>query len=430
MEIGKILGLAKDEIVNKFIQFLFMTLIFGIGIFLFGCSIFLYSSSSFYRDVSNESLSHRNKGTYYFSLPVLTTKHYMGNKIDSDFYEKIKRIDGIENCGYFEFGTIDGLDEIKNIQKKTPYRSEQDGLQYMFANYQATGMLNIRLENGGEIEKPKNRGTEYIYLGYKLKSIPIGSEYYYDKYVLDDEGALSQVKTKVIVKGYIEKGCNVVNSNVIYRNKILNTNYYCMDYLPLLVTNDDHLDVYDDIYLFYNIKQGFSNQEIKDKINEIAYENGITLVYSDFEEAFHSRESKKMRLYSYLSQLAFVILVTVAILQICMQSISIITNSKKYGIMYANGVTKKDLRWIIISQSFIKYIFSICIVIFGAAGLYYFIKPETNDMLMVSNYIYCIKHFVLLKTFVISVVVMAIGTAVPLYIINRMQPVELIKSGQ
>ena len=100
--------------------------------------------------------------------------------------------------------------------------------------------------------------------------------------------------------------------------------------------------------------------------------------------------------------------------------------------MYANGFTKNDLRAILIVQSIIEYFIVMFIVLGNLAICYYILNNPGEDLeieFKIDGIVYCIKHFVLVKTILITMGVMAIGTAVPIYFINRMSPVKLIKNG-
>ena len=436
MSFSKICSFAVDELTNKLRQFFLIVILMSLSMILVGISLYLYNSTSAFEKISDESLSHGNEGTYCLATSMTAKEGRDIEGFDTDMFQKIRRMEGVENAGCFKFymmENIKGDNNVIDILNKSTYNIDNK-ISAMYVTYEALGMLNISLEDGKEFEKPENEDIQYMYLGYNQKDIPVGTELTWTIMDWDDNIKKAITKDiKIIVKGYIKKGCKVVNDRILYRNEMLTDNYYEMDNLPLIVFNDDYLITPADLELTFNISNKADKKEVMENINKIAEKNGLTFMYTNFKDAFSSRERTKMKIYSYIIQLAVVIVVTVVILQISMQSISVITNSGKYGIMYANGITKKDLRKIIILQSVIKYLVAFLLTVtltyIGYKVVDCILFEDAKDYAL-NYFLYCIKHFVLFQTLIISVVVMAIGTAVPLYIINKMQPVELIKSGQ
>lgn len=430
LKLSSILSFAMDEIVGRVKQFLTIIIVFAVGIILLGTAIYLYESTSFYSKISDESLSHGNKGTFCCAIQPLSNPFIT----DMNIVDKMRKVEGVESSGLFGISEIDvtlgkKLDTIENLQKGSPYKENDGVAQGINMGYGAVGLFNISLEDGYEFEKPDTEDVRYMYLGNKLSSIPIGTSFEQTTYYKPSEDAHVEEKTiKLIVKGYIREGSKIVNGDVVYRNKSIKDFYYDMDYLFLCVKNDDCIET-DNIFLTYNVKDDYDVADVREKMNKIANAGGVPLVHSNYEEAFQSRESDNMRLYSYIIQIAVIILVTVIVLQICMQSMNIISNSGNYGIMYANGVSKKDLRGIIVTQSLIKYIFSL-VLAFVILVVLYVLYGDVDNKFLLSEFIYCIKHFVLLKSLVISFVIMVVGTVVPILVIESMTPVQLIKSKQ
>ena len=427
MKLRNILSFAMDEIAGKIKQFLLITIVFAVGIILLGVSIFLYESTSINSDISNASLSHGNKGTYYSQKQMLT------NNIDKeDVVDKMRKVEGIDSAGYFLYSELDssqcqGIEQIVNLQKDSPYKEKEGSVQCINVNYGALGLINAGLKDNAEFEKPESEDVQYIYLGNKLSDIPVGTTFIRKYYYKDDTDEHMQSKDiKMVVKGYIEDDCRIVNENVIYRNIDIKDYYYNMDYLFLCVRNDDKL-LNDNALMVYNLKDGYDITQVRNEINKIAQENGFSLVHSDFDEAFKSRESNYMRIYSYVIQMAVIVLMTVIVLQICMQAMNIIGNARNYGIMYANGVCRAELRGIIIAQSFIKYITSLLLaVVLFIIGFIVFVGID--DKAMLNELIYSFKEFVMGKMLAISLGIMIIGTLVPMIFIEKMTPISLIKN--
>lgn len=427
MKLRNIMSFAMDEIVGKVKQFLLITIVFAVGIVLLGVSIFLYESTSLNADISDKSLSHGNAGTYYSQMEM--TAH---NIVREDTVDKMRKVEGIDSAGYFLYSELDssqcqGIEQIVNLQKDSPYKEKEGRIQCINVNYGALGLINAGLKDNAEFEKPESEDVQYIYLGNKLSDIPVGTTFIRKYYYKDDTDEHMQSKDiKMVVKGYIEDDCRIVNTNVIYRNAQIKDYYYNMDYLFLCVRNDDTI-VNDNAFLMYNIKDGYDITTVRNEINKIAEDEKLTLIHSDFKEAFESRQSTYMRMYSYVVQLAAIVLLTVIVLQICMQAMNIIGNARNYGIMYANGVCRAELRGIIIAQSFIKYITSLLLaVVLFIIGFIVFVGID--DKAMLNELIYSFKEFVMGKMLAISLGIMIIGTLVPMIFIEKMTPISLIKN--
>ena len=120
-------------------------------------------------------------------------------------------------------------------------------------------------------------------------------------------------------------------------------------------------------------------------------------------------------------------MISVVFIQICVQSSNIIRNARKYGIMYANGITKEDLRRIICAENVIKLIVAMFLTVAAFAVFIWYM-----DMGNVYNYniVLSVKKFVAVKLILITLGVSAIGTAVPLLVLENMKPIELIKANK
>ena len=438
MKITRICSFAMDEIKSRRLFTIFIIFIMIIGTVLIGVSIFLKESTDYYEKVCDKTLTKGNAGTYFFDSPLFSTGY---NDDLSGVGDKIRQIEAIDNIGVFGYEVdpfwVDA-DSILELQKNASYDFEQyygeeNSVKLLYVTYDALGMLNIKPEEG-EFEYLDEPDTCYIYLGSKMKSIPVGSEFTRKiTYKDENKNEITEI-IKYVVKGYIEEDSYLINDSVSYRDPLNTADYfYSLDYLILCV-GPPELEYTKMIYqTYFTVKDGYDAQDVKKQIADVFSEKDMIITFSDFDDAFKSMRNDYKTIYEYVLQIAIIMFICVAFLQVSVKSINIIKNSKKYGIMYANGFTKNDLRAILIVQSIIEYFIVMFIVLGNLAICYYILNNFGEDLDLelkkMDGIMYCIKHFVIAKTMLITMGVMAIGTAVPIYIINRMSPVKLIKNG-
>ena len=428
MGLRNIIRFACDELAMDKKQFLLVIVLMVAGMMLTGTAIYLYECNEYNERICDETLTRGVDGTFFIDIcdvdDDLTKKKLL---------EEWQEIDGIENIGGYEYSDAYVFEEIAKIQKDSPYKENKliptefdeelyNGAMGFGINYGVSKLINVSLADGLTIEEPPIH-TTYIYLGKELNDIPIGREYKTNAGYLHDNGEVERFEITYIVKGYIDDGQRLMDSDIYNTEMELKTYYYDLDYMMLLV-GDDYVE---GNICYFSIEDGADYNEVLKSINDIAnkYEENVSI--GSLEGSFARRAENDAKQAKMLMQLATIIMISVVFIQICVQSSNIIRNARKYGIMYANGITKEDLRRIICAENVIKLIVAMLLTVAAFAVFIWYM-----DMGNVYNYniVLSVKKFVVVKLILITLGVSAIGTAVPLLVLENMKPIELIKANK
>ena len=122
--------------------------------------------------------------------------------------------------------------------------------------------------------------------------------------------------------------------------------------------------------------------------------------------------------------IAIIITIATVLVSICTQSVTIIDSMNVYGIMYANGVTRKDVTLMLVLENLVKFILSI-ITAYAFARCYY--SLAFDETVTFSNELAVLNSIVIYQVIGIGLLVMVASTIVPLIIINRNTPSKLIR---
>ena len=413
MSLDKVLRFSIEEIARKKKQFFFSLLLLVFGIILTGAAMYLYSATRYNEKICDDALTYGNAGTYYMRA---STK-LESNGANEEFIKDMRAVEGLCNFGEFDCGKVEAEGDFEMLllmQRDVPYVDGETDYFRVCANADAVGICDVKLKDGKSIENPP-KYTCYLYLGEELSSIPIGTEL---KMYPDS-------KFKMVVKGYIEPNQIFVNHNIPITGYTLDTYYYNLDKLLLMVEGNDEITDRGDY--FFSIQEGADKDKVLSDVNAVLKKHELNYYVDNFEYSFEKRSLADKNTADMLMQLAVVVIIAVVFIQICMQSSDVISNSKKYGIMYANGFTKSDIRKIICVQNVIKLVIALVLAIM----LGYFVIVYNNDGLApvaTYNMIFVLRKYVVLKLVLISTAIMAVGTVVPLLVLESMPPVKLMKA--
>lgn len=425
MKILNIIRFAVDEIILTFKQFTLTTILLVLGIIMTGLSIYLYGSYEYDQRICESLLNEGKERTGYILV------ENFDDEVQKDFIKDIGNIKGIKGVGdiFLDYESVIG--EIKLVQKKNTSTSsfwdritKSKSTPSICINYDALNICDVELMDGVSFEEPEDEYTTYLYLGSGLRDdITIGTTYV-NKYKLYEGEELVDIEQKYIVRGYIKKGEKYIASD-IEETYFVGDYYYDMDYGVIELTNNSKTSLSEN-KLFFSIEDGASMKEVLDEINNVSAKYDIHLtsgiIGNSFEKVIESNKKENR----HLIELSVIIMISVILIQLCMQSTNIINNTTRYGILYSNGFTKYDVTGVLIIQNVIKFLIALLItstLVVLYVDFYY--KDYFADL--IPRILFQIRELVALKTVGISLVVVVLGLIVPLMVIERTSPSKLIK---
>ena len=165
--------------------------------------------------------------------------------------------------------------------------------------------------------------------------------------------------------------------------------------------------------------------DVVSEIKKISMKYDADIRCGNFEDVFDRiYEIDREENENYI-KLAIVVMFSVIMIQLCMQSTNILKSTQKYGIYFANGFTKKDLYLMVVIENILRLLISLLIT--SVLTIMYLNHSFSMMPDLLARIFYEIKTFVVADTLAISVLVVAAGTLLPMGIIAKMKPAMLIK---
>lgn len=388
----------------------------GIALLLIGVLIFFQALNNYNENETDKILKH---GVKYTGIVVINS---FDNLEDLEQFEnEIRNVKGIEQVGSAGEGSFDPenfkdnvLDEIYEIQKV--HRDvlwdwpEEFGKAMESVNFVegSEELFNLEVSKGYKFDECNRLLQDYdevIYLGSKINKMKIGTVIY------------DQYNGKAIIGGYLKQGLRMVKDEISDEAVA----YINLDYKVFRVMKDELRNRGN---IIFSISKDSDMNTVKEKLFQLAKTYKVDMTVKTYKGIFDGITSSKKALTDFLKRILFVVLVTVIILQICMQSVHIIENFKNYGILYANGFSAADQFFIFAVESVIKGI----IAIFLALGAGYFLMD-----VFYSNQIYSLEvlydvvlHYVLWKVGLCAAVIAIFSAIISIAVFKRKTPKELV----
>lgn len=393
----------------------------GVALVLIGIIVFIQSLNSYNRNESDEILKYGVEK----SGKIIIHTNGISFDIFSEFIKDLNRIEGIKAVG----NIVDGNFTVENYQDNVfeqVYEQQKDNQEIFFdvdEEFDAKiietilmvqgseDVVDLEISEGYEFDECDNLLKEYeqvIYLGSKLSGYEVG------QIVYNERGE------KSIIGGYLSE------NNRILREEITNETiaYLKTDYKLLLVHSDEKQNWGDPIF---SIEKKSDMYEVRKNIVRLGKEYGIDVNVKTYTGIFEGIEKRNKTITDFLGRIAFIVIITVVILQICMQTVHLIENFKNYGILYANGFSAGNHFVMFLMQSLIKGIISFAMAI----GVGYFvIDVFYTDMVYSLDVMYDIFwNYVSWKVGICALIIAILTSAITIFIFTRKTPKELIQEG-
>ena len=392
----------------------------AIALLLIGVIIFFQALNNYNENEIDKILKYGVKGTGEVEI----------NSFDSleelqQFEEEIQNVNGIDRVGSYIIGSVskeefqgDFFDKMYELQKGHQdifWEWDESELGAVVEAVTVTvgseNIFDLQVAKGYDFDECENLLDEYaevIYLGNEIKELEIGTELYNTR------------NQKVLIAGYLEPDLRIVKDEMSDESVA----YTELDYKLLRVKKDEFANRGT---IIFGISKNSDMNEVKEELYQLAQDCHVDMMIKTYEGIFDGIASEKGVLIDFLERILFVVLVTVVILQICMQSVHIIENFKNYGILYANGFSASDQFFIFAIQSISKGIIALFLTLGGG---YLLIDLFYTDMIYSVDVLYdVILKYVWWKVGICAAVIAIFSTIVSILVFSRKTPKELILEG-
>lgn len=370
------------------------------------------------------------------ALPTTVDKVGYANNSrgDADLLAKqIKNIEGVTAVASWSCGikAIKGFEKIYKIQKgheMLEYEVDQSVIEdnEMLQENMSNNSSHIEITemhiNGWDFynwnlmegEKPEGSliddYTKLVYLGYKYKDVVNVGDIIEDKISED-------ITYRYIISGIIEKGELIADDEMGQEGPGKIQGSYSLDYGVIQIGNLNSSTSY------FVVDESHDINSIIDEIYELSEGSEGVLNAGTMEKILSYNKNFQKQLKEYILELSLVIALTAFVIIVCSQVISILSESKIYGIWYSNGATTSELLKALLFENIIKVTVAIILSVPCAYCLMCRLTSFGADR--------GISYEIFASTILVEMVVIGYGLAIlssiiPMIIFAKKTPVSML----
>lgn len=405
-------------------------MLYIIGMAVIGVMVFLISTEADIEKSMDEALRSgiEHFGYAYCEMP---TSEYDKNS-NFNIAETINELDCVEYAAneWFISGleiadewsleykgskTIsENLNILQNIQDKNVYNpfyaTLGASLEVIYLSANAYQMFNITLYKGNSPEELDYSGdTIPIYLGYKYKN------------AVEPGTIISNGKNTYVVAGILEKKstmpieCKALMS--MDEEELFSS--YVLDYSILLMPNDLEGTGVD---CFFSLADGYTFDDVRNSLEQNMSDTN-SIVYVESVAEHMEAVTNKMDINSMYDIFIFVIVIICLVLS-CFQINTILSQRKDYGVLFACGLSHRDIVKMALIDNIKKVAVATLIMFCVVAGkLTAEIKLETMTAYMLKETLYGRLIIIVLA---VGVGLTLVVSLIPAIILKKASPIELI----
>lgn len=409
--------LLLDSMIRRIRSVLWTIVLCTISMVLIYFAVYLYKDNVYCKESADKLLSG---GIDHTGLLSCMADLY-NDRID-EFREELYALEEIKGVGATQMpgSGYFGLEEIHQLQSEYVDMAKVDvvGADHIYCtNIENTFIrsLNLRLENGewvSDIRQPDN--LVYLYLGYNLKDIPIGTEYHIST-------ANGKINVTLVVKGILEKGSRMIDGSIFANTYGFYSEscYTQLDNVVVAVQTESHTD----LWLFqYDEHTEFVT--VKKKIEEVAAKYGIQVMVGNLSNIVEEKENATKELNTMIIDLLVIAMIVSISIMICMQIMLILNNRSEYGILCANGFGIRDICIMLALENVIKIVLAFLVSTFISWKLIVFSFADTEEMVPVFHDIFF--GYSIFYVGFCSLGILLISSVIPVIMMSRYKVVDLI----
>lgn len=352
-----------------------------------------------------------------------TASAYENPRID-EYLQDINSLKEIESIGYYDLRGSDDCTtvssehnywkDIIDIQNSHPkvIEDKEKVLQVVYMSRQAYGLYKMPLLDGKKPENYKENNATLLYLGNNFKDIPIGTRF------------VDSINHTYIVAGTFQSDVNIIDNATLFWNLGgLETNYNIpLNNLVLGLVPSEYS------YMFLNnlfvCAEGYSFEQGADAIKELSKQYGISAQIGTLEERVHEKLAQIYTIQKPAMKLCFIICVSVILIILTMQLLTIFLRNNELGIWLTNGICRKDIFFILFGENMFKVFISFLIMPNLAIAILHILKIDQSSLKSFIPSLLGISCFV---TFGLAVLLAIISSIIPVLIIAKTSTTNLVK---
>ncbi|MGN0166262.1 MAG: FtsX-like permease family protein [Lachnospiraceae bacterium] len=337
------------------------------------------------------------------------------------FFNELEESDEIAAVGayWYPVGDRPYWTPLIEAQDKTQ-KSDIDlnnSIRFLSMNYSMVNFCNLEIAEGidfGDAIQYDDDLTAVIYLGADFSDIPVGS-------VHEVRNKDERIMFRYYVAGRLKEDCYWAKEGLASDTGDFLPSFdkVCLDHMFITLDNRG-------ISLggYYSPESGYTLEEATQRLSEISDNYGLNAHTEVLADLIYNRDAFNREMIRYSSGIAILVIGTTITIMICMQLSALVLRSREYGVLYANGYRRKDLILISVGENLVRGFVS---VIFAATPLYLLVcQLSLYDWNNAKKSIFFCQA--LPAMIIVMLLVVVIGSVVPVVTFLRKQPVELLEN--
>lgn len=412
--------IALDFLLLKPGKYIGNLLILALTLFSIGMTLFFGLQVYYVRLGFQEAVSVSPKQiARCFFLDFIAQEETINAKNDIIAIEEIASI-GWFDCGRYEYDFLCPYTELQNGHEVANVLIENEWDIYA-AQYPELYVMerdfweyfDLSLAEGTIPKEKREENVTELYVGYELRDVyPVGSEFER----LDSNGRVSDVFR---IAGVLKAGSKVMALEATRSAGEIGA--LTTDYLILKIEYPDMFLADREFFVVTDTPEDMAI--VQRKLIEIGEKYHVSAMINTIEKVFAQNERETYADYVQMQYVALLLALTAVILLLVSQVMEQMAFSEAYGVWYANGASKKDMRRVLFCQNLLRLIPA---EIFAGAGMYYisllFYRGYHHRFVMRQLFF----HWMLPGILLAGVMIVAAAVFVPLVVLNRKNAVELL----
>lgn len=328
---------AAGRIINRLL-FTFLTLV--LCVCTFAVALFYMFYDQYMKRGRLECEAYLTGGVERTGIIELYSDLLDDKKRNEEFLAEVYGLAEVEGIGTAGVSDTDGelFPDIWALQQKLEGEGNTSpGI--IVAGIEGCSVCRLELSAG----KPPtayqvDEHTSLLYLGHALAEIPVGTTYH-TKFEAEDY--------TFIVAGILKPGAKWLSEDVRLESGLIGANYSeNLDYSVIRFERG-----ISSFRLMFSVGAGCSVEELKPAIQDIADKYRIEIGYFSLSELLNQRERDQESILKPMYKLMLMLMLTVTVLLLCVQMTDILSDTRYFGILYANGASVRDIILILLGEN-------------------------------------------------------------------------------
>lgn len=418
MKLGSIFRLSMRSLFARLIRFLFVVLIIGVSLSLFSVSLFFVQSSRYNRKAC-ERLFQKDLSycgiMYAFDADDIAESDDSSNK--EKFCEEVEALPEVECLGLSSDFYNNFPQKISDIQ--AAYREQGQGASGVETTCITPDMMKIiPVEFSEKLEKEQIDSSKY--------SIILGSAYR-SAVQLGECFTMNSHEFQVI--GFLDKKQKWAVSELEFRGDVPElTSVFSAEWKVF------RIDASGSIYtacIYYALQENADIRSFQDKVEKLAQQYRIEYDLVSIDQNLTEQE-KMNKATAQSARLLFCFCIVISVVMIlALQISSFYMNKREYGILYATGMSDRDIGKMLLLENAVQFVLAVLIPIPLFLSLFPWLFTQTDAWGLFKTIFYEIYfRYTMPFTVGLAVCLTLIISWISYQIFRSMTPVDLIRADE